>query len=252
MKKLFATMLAVLLLAMCMMTMAASAAEMTEPQYIYFEVPTGSVAWNNFNIVYCHIWSKTSDVYAWQSKGEICEDMGSGYWRYDLSQIDFDPEGEYSLIFSNEIGLQTYNLNFTSDCKGDIAYCNGDTCVNPVDGEKTCAVARWKNNGENVHPAIEVDSNGKLLNVDEVDADTVQTVWGTSEGMSVELAEIEVQATEAEPTESENTDDASDNADGINTNAATTWIIIVCAVVFCAIAAVVIVLAVKNKKKKEA
>lgn len=250
MKKLFAMMLAVLLLAVCVMPMTVAAAEMTEPQYIYFEVPTGSVAWNNFNIIYCHIWSKTGgDIYAWQAKGEICEDMENGYWRYDLSQLDFDPEGEYSLIFSNENGMQTYNLNITSDCKGDIAYCNGDTCVNPVDGEKRCAVARWKNNGENVHPAIEVDSNGKLLNVDEVDADTVQTVWGTSEGVSVELAEIEVQTTE-EATESEISDDtAADNADGINTNTATTWIIIVCVVMFCVIAAIVIVLAVKNKKK---
>lgn len=43
--------------------------------------------------------------------------------------------------------------------------------------------------------------------------------------------------------------DGADNPDGINTNKATTWIIIVSAVFFCAIVAVVISLAVKNRKK---
>ena len=255
MKKVFVMMIAVLLLAMCVMPMAASAADMTEPQYIYFEVPTGGVAWNNFNVVYCHMWSKLGgDVYNWQTKGEICEDMGNGFWRYDLSQIDFDPEGEYSLIFSNDIGMQTYNLNITSDCQGDIAYCDGDTCVNPVDGEKSCAVARWRNNGEMVHPAIEVDSNGVLLNVDGVAEDSIQTVWGTSEGTSVEFPMIQARIVEYEDSDAvaliaADSDNAVENADGINTNTATVWIIVVCVVLFCAIAVVVIILAKKNKKK---
>ena len=45
------------------------------------------------------------------------------------------------------------------------------------------------------------------------------------------------------------TEKGVDNPDGINTNKATTWIIIVSAFVFCAIITVVIILAVKNRKK---
>lgn len=264
MKRAISLVFALMILALCLVQ--AAAAETTDPAYIYFAVPRASgVSWNNFSMVYCHIWSKTGgDIYGWQEKDERCEDLGNGYWRYDLSTIDFAPDGEYSLIFSNENGMQTYNLNITSSCLGDIVVCEGDTTVNPVDGEKSCAVARWLNNGDKVHPAVEIDSNGKTVNVDEIDPADAETVWGTGEGTSYELPE----AAADEPDESaddaaEDTDaaedgelliapapdSAADNADGINTNTATVWIIIVCAVVICAIVVVVIVLAKKNKKK---
>ena len=85
---------------------------------------------------------------------------------------------KYSLIFSNDSGMQTYNLNITSSCLGDIVYCKGDICANPVDGEKSCAVARWTHNGAKVHPAVEIDSAGKTLNPDEVDLSEAETKWG--------------------------------------------------------------------------
>lgn len=263
MKKVLSVLFVVLVLALCVLPFSVSAAETTEPGYIYFAVPAeGAVAWKNFNMVFCHMWSKIGgDVYGWQEKAERCEDMGNGYWRYDLSGVTFDPEGEYSLIFSNDIGQQTYNLNITSSCQGDAVYCSGDTCPNPVDGQKTCAVARWMNNGENVHPAIEIDSSGELLNPDEADAETAQTVWGTAEGASYELPEVTVTTdSDTEITDEEDAaedaelliapapDSAADNADGINTNTATVWIIVVCAVCACAIAVAVILLARKNRK----
>ena len=257
MKKLVSLLFVVLILVMCA-SPAFSAAE-TEPTYIYFIAPTeGAIAWKNYSTVFCHIWSKYGgDIYGWQEKNERCEQV-DGYWRYDLSGIEFDPEGEYSLIFSNENGMQTYNLNVTSACLGDIAVCAGDTCVNPVDGEKTCAVARWTYNGDTVHPAIETDSSGQVLNVDEIDPADAVTVWGTDEGTAHELPEIAA-AEEAEEdvlliatASDEGAEDVktigADNADGINTNAATVWIIIVCVIVAGAIIAVTIVLAKKNKK----
>ena len=249
MKRVVSLIFVAVILVMCVLPMTASAAEKTEAKYIYFETPTGSVAWNNFKVVYCHMWSKKGgDIYAWQAKEETAEDMGNGVWRYDLSGIDFDPEGEYSLIFSNENGMQTYNLNVTSACLGDIAYCNGDTCVNPVDGEKSCAVARWRNNADKVHPAIEVDSNGKLLNVDNVALDEIETVWGNSEGGSYELPEasLTAQATQGETLSS--ADVKAEKDDGINLKAATTWIIIISVVVFFAVMIFVIFLARKNRK----
>lgn len=252
MKRAISVIFAVVLIALSLTPLTVSAAETTDPQYIYFEVPSGSVAWNGFSVVYCHMWSKDGgELYPWQSKNEKCEDLNNGCWRYDLSGIDFDPEGEYSLIFSTETGMQTYNLNVTSVCRGDIAYCDGDTCVNPVDGEKSCAVARWRNNGEKVHPAIEVDSSGKTLNVDEVSEDEIETVWGSSEGGSYELPEA-VSAAEADeetnPDSRNAADEKAEKEDGINLTAATTWIIIVSAAVFLMILALVIVLARKNRK----
>ena len=253
MKKVFAMALIVMLLLLSAVPMTFSAAETTDPGYIYFAVPTeGSVACNNFKNIYCHIWSKTGgDIYGWQEKAERCEDMGNGYWRYDMSAVTFDPESEYSLIFSSNTGSQTYNLNVTSSCLGDIAYCDGTTNINPVDGEKTCAVARWTNNA-NVHPAIETDSTGNVINIDGVDPEEAETKWGTSEGKSYELAEIKTSDSQ-ENTESDSKTDSTEdtgvkNQDGINTNLATTWIIIVCAVAAAVIFTFVIILAKKNKK----
>ncbi len=249
MKRVLALLFVAVVLALGVLPLTASGAEMTETKYIYFETPTGSVAWNNFKMVYCHMWSKSGgDIYAWQAKEETAEDMGNGFWRYDLSGIDFDPEGEYSLIFSNENGMQTYNLNITSACLGDIVTCNGDTCVNPVDGEKSCAVARWKYNGEKVHPAIEVDSAGKLLNVDNVALDGIETVWGDSQGESHELPEAAVTLTATEGETLSAADIKAEKDDGINLRAATTWIIVASAVVVCALVAVAIILARKNRK----
>ena len=255
MKRVLSILFAALIMTMCVMPLAVSA-ETTEEQYIYFDVPSGAVSWNNFSMVYCHMWSKTGgDVYAWQAKEETCEDMGHGYWRYDLSGINFDLEGEYSLIFSNENGMQTYNLNITSACRGDLVYCDGTTVANPVDGEKQCAVARWTNNGEKVHPAIEVDSAGKTVNIDEVSEDDIETVWGDSEGTVFELPEKE----NTEETVIEDADDDSitiaadpdaqaEKEDGINLKAATTWIIIASAGCVLLIVGLVIFLARKNRK----
>ena len=258
MKRWITVLFAVMILVLSALSPSVSAAETTDPQYIYFEVPTEGAAWNNFKMVYCHIWSKTdAEFYPWQSKKESCEDMGNGYWRYDLSALEFNPEGEYSLIFSNETGMQTYNLNITSACKGDIAYCSGDTTVNPVDGEKTCAVARWRNNGDKVHPAIEIDSAGKTLNIDEVNADEIDTVWGDSTGNSYALPEKTVVATEAvseKPADgNQNSPTTSDGEvvdDGINTNAATIWIICISAVMIVAIIIFAVILAKRNRNKQ--
>ena len=253
MKKIISLFFAVIIFALCMLP-AVTAAE-TDPAYIYFEIPTdGSTAWNNFSMVYCHMWSKSGgDIYGWQDKAERCEDMGNGYWRYGLRDISFDEDGEYSLIFSNENGMQTYNLNITSSCMGDIVYCSGDVCPNPVDGEKSCAVARWRNNGDKVHPAIETDSTGSILNPDEADADDIETKWGTEKGSSVELADLSASYVSAE-TEAEkesaaiSADEVADKEDGINLTAATTWIIIVSVLLAGAILTLTVIFAKRNKK----
>ena len=242
MKKTLSLIIAVLLLSVCILPLTASAAEKTDPGYIYFTPPANDgVTWSGFSKVYCHIWSKTDgEVYEWQSKKELCEDLGSGYWRYDLSGIDFDEKGEYSVVFSNDKGQQTYDLNITSSCPGDIVYCEGETVQSPSDDAKQCVAARWTNNTD-VLPSVEVDSQGKTTDSDDIKP------WGSGEGASYEMPEITSADTENNSIES-TSENSGDNPDGINTNAATLWIIIVCVVVAGAIFAVVVYLGIKNKK----
>ena len=248
MKRTICIILATLVLMLSVFTFGASAEEKTSTDFIYFQVPyeTG-VAWNNFSMVFCHIWSEGNDggdFYAWQSKNERCTDLGNGYWSYDISGFEFKEDSSYSLIFSNENGLQTYNLNFTSACRGDIVTCNGDTCVNPVDSEKQCTVARWITNADSVHPAAQISSDGAVVDPDGVFNDDVDRKWGNAEGVSVEFPEVEV-PTEAEteaPTEAELADTTTQDGK-INYSI---WFIIGGAVLG-AIIATVVVLAKKKK-----
>ena len=201
MKRFACIIFAILVMMTSVFAFGASAEDTTNPNCIYFQVPTApEVAWKNFTTVFCHIWQEGDeggDFYAWQAKEERCEDLGNGYYSYDLSGFTFKEDAVYSIIFSNENGMQTYNLTLTSDCKGDIAMCEGDICENPVDSEKQCAVARWIENKDKVHPCAGENSVGLILDPDGIDGTDVDLTWGNSEGVSIEFPEI-VMPTEAE------------------------------------------------------
>lgn len=250
MKRVICLTLAVFVLMFSCLTFSASAEETTSTDCIYFQVPVEtSVAWNNFSMIFCHIWQQGDeggDFYAWQSKEERCTDLGNGYWSYDISGFDFKEDGTYSVIFSNENGMQTYNLTLTSACKGDIAVCEGDSCENPVDNSKQCAVARWMQNGDTVHPSAEFGSDGDMLDPDDVFNTGIDLKWGSSEGTSIVMPEVEVPTepqTEA-ATEAEETATESD----AQTILSPLWIIIG-AVAILLIVAVIVVVVVKRTKK---
>lgn len=250
MKRLFCLVLAIFVLMLSMCTFSASAQESTNPDCIYFQVPTqAGVAWKNFSIIFCHIWQEGDeggDFFAWQAKGERCTDLGNGYWSYDISQFDFKEDATYSVIFSNENGLQTYNLSITSDCKGDIVYCSGETCVNPVDSEKQCTVARWMENNEKVHPCAVFGSDGTLVDPDGVFNSDADLKWGSSEGVSIEMPEVEVLVEEEE---TEAVTETLATAQIAEKQAVPMFVIIgiPCAVV---VVAVVILVLVLSKRKK--
>lgn len=249
MKRLFCLMLTVMVLLCSFALVPASAEDTTNPDCIYFQVPTATgVAWKNFSIVFCHIWregNEGGDFYPWQAKDERCTDLGNGYWSYDLSNLEFDKDGTYAVIFSNENGMQTYNLTLTSACKGDIVVCNGDTCVNPVDSAKQCTVARWLNSGDTVFPCAQVGSDGGVVDPDGVFNTDIDRTWGESDGMSVSMPEVELIV---EETEAETVASTDNSATGFAVNGTLIIVIVACAV---AIAVVAVILVLKNRKKQD-
>ena len=75
-------------------------------------------------------------------------------WKYDLSVLDesrringgIESGVKYAVIFSDNLGDQTYDLYFTSECIGDTVECGENTRDNPIDAQKKCLVANWVNN----------------------------------------------------------------------------------------------------------
>ncbi len=266
MRKVLVLFLTILILC-CFMATIGVEAQTTEVDCIYFQVPSASgIAWNNFKNVYCHIWEIGGEpLYSWQAKEEKCEDMGNGYYSYDLSAVEFKPTASYAVIFSNENGLQTYDLYITSACKGDIVICNGDKCINPVDSSKTCTVARWTNNIDKVFPVAQVDSDGLNVDPDGIIDKDIDTKWGESEGTSIELPEVETEIQiETENTEKSNIETANSEVDANkNVMAAVEketqkspyknmvlWLIIGFVIVIC-VAVIVTIVVVKAKKKRK-
>ncbi len=251
MKRVICLVLAVILLlcsAVCANAAESSDAMTTSTDCIYFQIPTEtSVAWHNFSVVFCHIWSEGNDggdFFAWQSKDERCEDLGNGYWSYDVSGFEFKEDANYAVIFSNENGMQTYNLSFTSACLGDIVVCEGDTCVNPVDSSKRCTVAHWLSNRDSVHPVAQISSDGGTVDPDGVFNEDIDRSWGTSEGVSIEFPEVEVPTEEETEAETE-ADSVSSESTSVNFSI---WYIIGGAIVL-VIAAVIILVVILSKKR---
>ena len=133
-----------------------------------FNFDANSAGWNNFKKVFCHVWVYGGDsFYAWQAKGEACTDKdGDGIWTYDLDakSVTLEAGTLYAVIFSNENGMQTYNLLAGTDCIGDTAFCDDTTYENPEDSSKTAQAAFWKGQDATVYgPEKCVTSIGNVV-----------------------------------------------------------------------------------------
>ena len=227
----------------------------TEPGYIYFEAPPADTSgWSQTEAVYCHISNSAGEEIApYLSKKELCEQVSGGYWRYDLKDITFDKDGEYTVIFANNTGSRTHSLCITSDCLGDIAYCENYTNLTqaPVDDQKVVLIARWKTHKDTVLPAAEDSSYGGTVNIDGVDPSAAQTKWGTGAGGSYELYTPAVTQETAIATSDELTeqDIIADKSDGINLRAVTIAIVSVSVVLGGAIIILTVKLAKRNISK---
>ena len=151
------------LLTLCLMIVSVptaygteNAKEKTKENAIYFNVPvTGDYSWGGYDVVYCHIWQDGGDeFFSWQTANERCTRVKGNLWKYDLGALNASrrigggiSEGvKYAVIFSDNLGDQTYDLYFTSDCIGDTVECGVETRDNPIDAQKKCLIANWVNN----------------------------------------------------------------------------------------------------------
>jgi len=151
-KRILSLALAIILVA-SLSVVAVSAAENTK---IYFEVPE---TWLNYSRVYCHIWEYGGDsLSAWQSRKQICTQVKDNFYEYDVSKVGGLADGVYyGVIFSVDIGLQTFDLLMSTQCMGCTAYCTGDFYISPGDASRTIEAAFWRG----VDPA----KYGPILNI---------------------------------------------------------------------------------------
>ena len=125
---------------------------------IYFKVPvSGEYSWGDYDTVYCHVWQDGGDeFFTWQTSFEKCTRVKGNLWKYDLNLLlnsrgvpgGLKDDCVYAVIFSDNVGDQTYDLYFKTDCIGDTVICGDATKDNPVNPSVKCLVAQWKNNGD--------------------------------------------------------------------------------------------------------
>ncbi len=169
MKKVLAVVLSLMMI-LSMGVFATAAADTTENQVIYFEVPTGEgmLNWDGAKI-FCHIWVYGGDSFAqWQSKKEACVKTDvEGVWMYDITAKGFQLEEgvTYAVIFS-EGDNQTYDTLFDTSCLGDTLYCKGEESIieNPSDSSKQALAAYWKNaDPAKYGPVRQLTSTGNVV-----------------------------------------------------------------------------------------
>lgn len=136
---------------------------------IYFDV--NSTGWENYKTIYCHIWRAdgTGEWTTWQSRSEKCTNEGNGLYSYNVVKTGNSDEIEqsgdhnyYCVIFSADTGMQTYNTIMNGNCLGDTCYVTGNLLENPIDSEKTCVEAAWKNHPE-CGPEKTITSTSRII-----------------------------------------------------------------------------------------
>ena len=150
MKKLISIVLVLMILASCV---CISATATSNSNVLYFDANLSE--WGDFSKVYCHIWSYGEEpFFAWQSKKELCTDEdGDGVWTYDLDSkgVVLEDGVQYCVIFSNERGVQTYNLLFDTTVLGATAYSVESDLEAPTDSTKKAQVVFWKDLDKTVY-----------------------------------------------------------------------------------------------------
>lgn len=157
-KRILSMLLAVIIVA-SLSIVAVNAADTTK---IYFEVPD---TWGNYSKVYCHIWEYGGDNLApWQGKKERCTQVKDNLYEYDTATVGGLKDGVYyGVIFSVDIGFQTFDLVMSSECLGCTAYTTDEIYTSPQDSAKTILPAFWRGVDPELYgPVLTITSNGNI------------------------------------------------------------------------------------------
>ena len=171
----------IIALSTCMVGVSASATEdevTTTPQdtSIYFEIPE-DWTWDR---IYCYIYIYGGDALAsWQVKKTKCEILDNNIAVYDTTKVGGLVEGtEYCVIMSSDVGLQTHDTLFTTECLGDTLYCDDTRYENPHDSSKRVTAAFWKNqDADKYGPVMKITSIGNVIGTALPSSKTKQTFF---------------------------------------------------------------------------
>ncbi len=151
-----------------------------DPNKLYFD--TNGTGWTmgTKNKVAFHIFggdfgteANPSTVIDWGGKKAIgtATSGESGVFEIDPAKklgLTLTPGVQYKIIFARTEGNnwtdQTYDLLFTTDCFGHIAFSDGTVYENPVDSSKKTLAAFWKNmDAAKYGPVLQVSSIGNVV-----------------------------------------------------------------------------------------
>lgn len=154
-----------------------SAEDTLSDSVIYFEAPD---FWDVDKYVFCNIYVYGGDALSpWQGGKARCTKVDDNLYAYDISKVGALEKGEYySVIFSSDMGNQTFDTILSTKCIGDTLYCDGNIVEEPTVSRLNTAY--WKN----TFPIMVGDTNlDKKVTVQ--DATRIQKVIAFVEEMPV-------------------------------------------------------------------
>ncbi len=135
---------------------------------IYFD----ATGWKNFKTVFCYVWQRGGDpFFAWKAKSSTMSKVKDNLYSFDLSKLESSTtlsggmkDGvDYCVIFTTDIGSQTYDTTIGKSCIGDTAKLTGKQLENPKDSEKKAYEAVWKTNSKSYGPHKAITSIGSIV-----------------------------------------------------------------------------------------
>lgn len=145
-----------------------------DPTKLYFDAASTGWTMGTKNKVAFHIFGgDLTNGAQWGAKKAIGTAVAGqdGLFEFDpVSKLglSFTPGVQYKIIFVRTDGAnwtdQTYDLLFTTDCLGHVAFCDGTEYENPVDSSKKTLAAFWYGmDASVVGPVKQISSIGNVV-----------------------------------------------------------------------------------------
>lgn len=151
---------------------SVSAAEIKAPSWekkadnkVYFYAEPKLFSY--FTSIYLYIYEHGRDeVILWGSKKGKMTNEGNNVWSFDFSEkgIELDSRKQYGLIFTTDWENQTCDLIFSTECLGDMVYCDGRRVENSIDSNKNSLITEWVNADRSKYaPPVCITSSGNVI-----------------------------------------------------------------------------------------